>query len=79
MIYDTVDASIRPLLSPELTASWELGLSQVAEGKIQEKEYMDKLRDFVIRRVMKVKESRVESYLEGCFKKTADSYRRENS
>ena len=33
MIFDVVGASIRQLLNPELTASWEKGLTYVAEGK----------------------------------------------
>ena len=32
---------------PELTASWEKGLTYVAEGSITEQEYMDKLEHFV--------------------------------
>ncbi len=75
MIYDTVDASIRPLLSPELTASWELGLSRVAEGSVTEQEYMEKLKDFVIRRVEKVRESNVRGYLNQCFLKTGEIYK----
>jgi len=47
MVYDAVDHSIRPLLNPELTASWEKGLTYVADGKIEPKEYMDKLESFV--------------------------------
>ncbi len=50
-VYEVVNASIRSMLNPELTASWELGLSQVAEGIITEKEYMDKLESFVRRNV----------------------------
>ena len=76
MIYDTVNASIRSLLSPELTASWELGLSRVAEGNVTEEEYMAKLRDFVIRRVEKVKESNARSYLNDCYKRTAAIYKK---
>ena len=76
MIYDTVDASIRSLLSPELTASWELGLSRVAEGNVTEEEYMAKLRDFVIRRVEKVKETKARSYLNDCYKRTAAIYKK---
>ena len=38
---------LRSLLNPELTASWELGLTQVAEGKITSDEYMKKLDDFI--------------------------------
>ena len=55
MVYDVVNTSIRSLLNPELTASWELGLTLVAEGKITEEEYMKKLDDFIIRRVDAVK------------------------
>ena len=47
MIYDVVNASIRSLLNPELTASWEKGLTYVAEGDITSEEYMVKLENFV--------------------------------
>ena len=47
MIFDVVNCSIRQLLNPELTASWEKGLNYVAEGSITEQEYMDKLEGFV--------------------------------
>lgn len=47
MIYDVVFYSIRSLLNPELTASWEKGLNYVAEGTITEQEYMDKLTHFI--------------------------------
>lgn len=47
MVYDVVDGSIRSLLNPELTASWELGLTQVAEGQITEEQYMAKLNGFI--------------------------------
>ena len=47
MIYDVVNASIRSLLNPELTASWEKGLTYVAEGSITPQEYMVKLEHFV--------------------------------
>lgn len=50
MIYDVVDSSIRHLLNPELTASWEKGLTYVAEGTITEDEYMLKLRNFIVNR-----------------------------
>ena len=50
LIFDVVNASIRHLLNPELTASWEKGLTYVANGEITEKEYMVKLRDFIVRR-----------------------------
>ena len=47
MIFDVVNASIRSLLNPELTASWEKGLTYVAEGTITPEEYMVKLENFI--------------------------------
>ena len=47
MIFDVVNASIRQLLNPELTASWEKGLTYVAEGSITTQEYMVKLENFI--------------------------------
>lgn len=57
MIYEVVDYAIRPLLNPALTASWEKGLTQVADGVITGEEYMQKLDDFVSRRTNLVKQS----------------------
>lgn len=56
MIYDVVDSALKPLLNPALTASWEKGLTQVAEGQITSEEYMGKLSDFVTRRTNIVKQ-----------------------
>ncbi len=56
MIYDVVGSSIKALLDPALTASWEKGLTMVAEGNITSKEYMDKLNGFVGRRTQYVKQ-----------------------
>ena len=47
IVYEVVDASIRPLLNDELTASWEKGLTMVANGEIGEQEYLAKLEAFV--------------------------------
>ena len=47
MIYDVVFYSIRSLLNPELTASWEKGLNYVSEGTITSDEYMEKLENFI--------------------------------
>lgn len=49
-VYDVVDSSIKSLLNPELTASWEKGLTYVAEGSITSDEYMQKLEQFIQRR-----------------------------
>ncbi|MBQ6376779.1 MAG: type IA DNA topoisomerase [Lachnospiraceae bacterium] len=55
MVYDVVDHSIRPLLDAALTASWEKGLTGVADGTISTEEYMEKLGGFVARRTNAVK------------------------
>ncbi len=47
MIFDVVSASLKQLLNPELTASWEKGLAYVAEGSITPQEYMEKLEYFI--------------------------------
>ena len=57
LIYEVVNASVRQLLNPELTASWEKGLSKVAGGEITQEEYMIKLKDFVQKRTDAVKVS----------------------
>ena len=54
-IYEATAISIPQLLSPELTASWEKGLTYVAESEITSDEYMDKLTGFVRRRTEYVK------------------------
>lgn len=54
LIHDVVACSIRSLLNPELTASWEKGLSYVAEGTITEDEYMEKLEKFISTRTQAV-------------------------
>ena len=55
MIHDVVAFSINSLLNPELTASWEKGLSYVAEGSITKEEYMEKLEKFIRQRTDAVK------------------------
>ena len=67
MIYDVVNASIRPLLNPDLTASWEKGLTYVAEGSITTEEYMVKLENFIKRRTDVVLNLRNQYALRGSF------------
>ena len=55
IVYEVVDASIRPLLNAELTASWEKGLTMVANGEIGEQEYLAKLEAFVCKLTDSVK------------------------
>ena len=76
MIYDVVDHSIRPLLNPELTASWEKGLTYVAEGDITSDEYMKKLDDFVSRRTLAVKRLNNQYQMRACYDKAAQFYKK---
>jgi DNA topoisomerase-3 len=54
LVYEVVFASMKQMLNPELTASWEKGLTYVAEGSITSEEYMQKLEQFVSRRTYSV-------------------------
>ena len=76
MIYDTVYCSIRSLLDPKLTASWELGLTRVAEGTVSEEEYLVKLNGFVERNTNNVKNSNFGSVLQAMYQRDSQYYRK---
>lgn len=76
MVYDVVQNSIRSLLNPELTASWEKGLNYVAEGDITSEEYMQKLDHFIISRTEGVRGLRNQSQLRNCYDKIAQYYKK---
>ena len=75
MIFDVVNCSIRQLLNPELTASWEKGLTYVAEGSITPQEYMDKLEHFVRVRTNQVEQSNYQYALRQFFDAAAVNYK----
>lgn len=75
MIYEVVNASIRSLLNAELTASWEKGLTYVAEGTISREEYLEKLEGFVGRLTNAVKNANNQGQLNRCFAETAKNYK----
>ncbi len=75
LVYEVVYSSIRSLLNPELTASWEKGLTYVSEGSISEEEYMQKLTGFVSRMTEGVKKSGNPSALRGAFARVAAYYK----
>jgi len=79
MVYDTVNASIRPLLNAELTASWEKGLTGVAEGSITTEEYMNKLNGFVARRTNAVKSLNNQYQLKQCYDYAAQFYKKKTT
>ena len=76
MIFDVVNSSIRSLLNPELTASWEKGLTYVANGEITSEEYMTKLNGFVARNVNRVKDANNQWALRGMFDQAAAYYKK---
>jgi len=75
MVFDVVDHSIRSLLNPELTASWEKGLTYVAEGQITSDEYMVKLEKFVASRTNGVLELNNQFQLRAFYDKAAVHYK----
>ena len=76
MVYDVVDHSIKSLLNPELTASWEKGLSYVAEGDITPEEYMQKLTHFIVSRTDGVKNLQNQFQLQACYDRAAGYYKK---
>ena len=79
MIFDVVNLSIRSLLNPELTASWEKGLTYVAEGTVTSDEYMDKLEAFITRNTETVKASNNQNTLKRCFNASQQFYKKPSS
>ena len=77
MIFDVVNNSIRSLLNPELTASWEKGLTYVAEGTITSDEYMEKLEGFIKRRTDAVLGSNSSYALRKLFDESAVFYKKQ--
>lgn len=74
MIYDTCSCALKPLLDPRLTASWELGLTQVAAGTVSSEEYTQKLNGFITRRTNYIKETNFHGILMDQYKKDAALY-----
>lgn len=76
MIFDVVNASIRSLLNPELTASWEKGLNYVADGEITPDEYMTKLDNFIRSRTEGVLKTNYQYALRQYFDAAAQYYKK---
>ena len=74
MIFDTCSCALRPLLDPRLTASWELGLTQVADGTVTPEEYTHKLNSFITRRTNYIKETDFHGILVPQYQKDAALY-----
>ena len=76
IVYDVVDNSIKRLLDPRLTASWEKGLTGVAEGNISTDEYLLKLEAFISKNTMMVKSLNNEYSLRQYFNQTTEYYKK---
>ena len=76
MIYDVVQNSIVALLNPELTASWEKGLTMVSKGEITAREYTDKLNGFITRRTECVLGLSNQYLLKDCYENIAGFYKK---
>ena len=74
MIFDTCSCALKPLLDPRLTASWELGLTQVADGTVTSDEYTQKLNSFIARRTNYIKETDFHRILIQQYQKDAALY-----
>lgn len=75
MIYDVVNSSIKSLLNPDLTASWEKGLNYVANGEITPEEYMIKLKQFIESRTAGVLNMNNQYMLRELFDQIAVNYK----
>ena len=79
LIYEVVNSSISQLLNPELTASWEKGLTYVAEGSITSDEYMEKLERFVAGRTYNAVHVTNQSGLKPSFERVSAAYQTGNA
>lgn len=79
LIYDVVDCSMKRMLDPALTASWEKGLTGVADGSITSEEYMTKLSSFVTRYTDYAKATNHQAAIYHRFRETAVYYETQKS
>lgn len=75
-VYEVVDHSIAQLLNPELTASWEKGLTYVADGDITSDEYMVKLENFIRNRTAGVLQGSHHTNLRASFQNLSSYYKK---
>lgn len=75
MVFDVVNNSIKSLLNPELTASWEKGLNYVADGDISSDEYMKKLDHFIASRTQGVIGLNNQYQLRNCYDAASKFYK----
>lgn len=69
LVYGVVGFSMPSMLSPKMTASWEMGLTQVADGKVSEEEYIEKLNRFIGKNVEEAKKNNITPKLQGFYRR----------
>ena len=79
LVFGIVRYSMPQMLSPKLTASWEKGLTGVAEGSITEEEYMVKLDRFIEQLVSSAKSSDHRGRLDSFYRVAAPFYKTKKS
>ena len=79
LVFGIVRYSMPQMLSPKLTASWEKGLTGVAEGNITEEEYMVKLDRFIEQLVSSAKSSDHRGRLDSFYRVAAPFYKTKKS
>lgn len=76
LVCGIVRYSMPAMLSPKLTASWEKGLTGVADGSISEDEYMKKLSGFVTKLVNQAKAEDNRGQLNSYYRMAAGYYKK---
>ena len=79
LIYEVVRSSIAALLNPALTASWEKGLAQMEQGSVSAALYMDKLREFITKKTLQVKQAGMDQELKKRFDLVSEYYRTDSA
>lgn len=76
IIYDVCHNSIQSLLWAEMTASWEKGLSGVADGSISKEEYTAKMNKFVCDNTNAIKHIKNQNQITRLFDRTKPFYQK---
>ncbi len=75
LVYGVVFYSMPAMLSPRMTAGWEMGLTQVADGTIQADTYMEKLNDYIRSMVQDAKQGNNTAKLQNYYNQVAVFYK----
>ena len=75
IIFDVVKNSIPTLLNPELTASWEKGLTMVTQSEIAGDIYMDKLENYIVKNTDRVLQLNNGMRLKSNFDRVSEFYK----